>query len=48
MNCEVKFLRNTNAVFYAGKTLEATVEVNLTEGVKINGKNEDKKLKSIP
>ncbi|KAG5666807.1 hypothetical protein PVAND_014817 [Polypedilum vanderplanki] len=36
MNCEVKFLRNTNAVYYSGNLLEATVEMNLTECVRIN------------
>jgi len=37
MNCEIKFLRNINGVFYAGSLLEGTVEINLTECVKMNG-----------
>ncbi|XP_070504688.1 arrestin domain-containing protein 2-like [Chironomus tepperi] len=36
MNCEIKFLKNINGVFYAGSLLEGTVEIHLTECVKIN------------
>lgn len=37
MNCELKFLRNNHGVFYSGSHLDASIQLQLTESMIVNG-----------